>query len=354
MKRHVVRGSWPRLQLVRAFRPRLLLIGASGPGLLVHAPWLSLLLIGAIGFVPPLFAVAAPRDAQQAAVPRARYAAQPAAVPDAARLLAAAEALRRGPCRPAGAQAPLRRRAELDGVARGFAAGRTLGEALQRAGFVATQSAGLQLRGARDDAGLRRLIERQFCSQLASAELSEAGAWVQGDRAWLVLSTPPLPAASGGYNRSGLVSGTAAPDPASGRGEVLALVNAARAGPRRCGERDFGASPPLQPSATLARVAQRHAEDMARGGYFDHTAVDGSTPQQRIDRSGYAWSISGENLALGRMSAREAVDGWLASPGHCANIMDPRFTETGIALAVGRGRDRPTYWVQTFAAPKLR
>ena len=54
------------------------------------------------------------------------------------------------------------------------------------------------------------------------------------------------------------------------------------------------------------------------------------------------------------MTAREAVDGWLASPGHCANIMEPRFRETGIALAVGRASDRPTYWVQVFAAPKLR
>jgi uncharacterized protein YkwD len=34
--------------------------------------------------------------------------------------------------------------------------------------------------------------------------------------------------------------------------------------------------------------------------------------------------------------------------------MDPRFTETGIALAAGRERERPTYWVQTFAAPQLR
>jgi uncharacterized protein YkwD len=93
---------------------------------------------------------------------------------------------------------------------------------------------------------------------------------------------------------------------------------------------------------------------MARRGYFDHTGADGSSPMQRVTRAGYTWKIAGENLALGRMTAREAVDGWLASPGHCANIMDPRFTETGIALAVGRGRDRPTYWVQTFAAPKLR
>jgi uncharacterized protein YkwD len=277
------------------------------------------------------------------------------ATPDAARLLAVAGELRRGACAPRGGAAPaLRRRTTLDRAARSFGDGLPLGEALQRAGVVATQSAGVHLRGARDADALRDLLRREFCTRLASDALTEAGAWVRGGEAWLVLSSPPLPAASGGYGRPGLVSGAAAPDPARGRSEVLALVNAARAEARRCGDRAFGASPPLRVSPALEQVAQRHAEDMARRGYFDHTGADGSTPQRRIDRGGYAWSISGENLALGRMSSREAVEGWLASPGHCANIMEPRFTETGIALAAGRAPDQPTYWVQAFAAPKTR
>jgi uncharacterized protein YkwD len=150
------------------------------------------------------------------------------------------------------------------------------------------------------------------------------------------------------------VSGSAAPEPSRGAQEVLALVNAARAQPRRCGTQSFPGSPALALSAPLEDVARAHADDMARRGYFDHTGADGSSPTERVTRGGYAWQIAGENLALGRMTAREAVDGWLASPGHCANIMEPRFTETGIALAAGRERDRPTYWVQTFAAPQLR
>jgi len=270
-------------------------------------------------------------------------------------LLEAAGDLRRGRCRPESARnAPLRRRAALDRAAQSFAAGVPLGDALQQQDFVATQSAGLRVGGVRDAAELRRLVEREFCDRLASAALTEVGAWSDGARAWLVLSTPALPAASGGHNRSGLVSGADPPGPEQGRAQVLELVNAARAVPRRCGTRAFGVSPPLAASPRLAAVAQRHADDMARRGYFDHRGADGSTPQQRVSRGGYAWSISGENLALGRMTAREAVDGWLASPGHCANIMEPRFRGTGIALAVGRASDRPTYWVQVFAAPKLR
>ncbi len=207
---------------------------------------------------------------------------------------------------------------------------------------------------ARDGGALRRMLEESFCSRLASDALSEAGAWRSGSRAWLLVATPPLPAPLDGSARPDFVSGSAAPEPSRGAREVLALINVARAQPRRCGTQSFAGSPALAPSAQLERVAYAHAEDMARRGYFDHTGADGSSPPQRVTRGGYAWTVAGENLALGRMTAREAVDGWLASPGHCANIMDPRFTETGVALAAGRERDRRTYWVQSFAAPQLR
>ena len=270
-------------------------------------------------------------------------------------LIAAADELRRGRCGPASRGAPaLRRRDALDRAARAFADGLPLGQALQRAGYVATESAGLRIEGARDPAALRRVLEERFCSRLASEALGEVGAWRSGARAWLVIATAPMPAPTNGGARAGLVSGSAAPDPSRGAEEVLALVNAARAQPRRCGSQSFAGSPALAPSAPLERVARAHADDMAWRSYFDHTGADGSSPPQRVTRGGYAWKIAGENLALGRMTAREAVDGWLASPGHCANIMDPRFTETGVALATGRERDRPTYWVQTFAAPQLR
>jgi uncharacterized protein YkwD len=248
----------------------------------------------------------------------------------------------------------LRRRDALDRAARAFAEGLPLGQALQRAGYAATESAGLRIEGARDEAALRRALEERFCSRLASESLSEAGAWRSGARAWLVVATPPLPTPGSGSTQAGLVSGSAAPEPSRGAQQVLVLINAARAQPRRCGTQSFAGSPALAPSAQLEGVARAHADDMARRGYFDHTGADGSSPTHRVTRGGYAWRIAGENLALGRMTAREAVDGWLASPGHCANIMDPRFTETGVALAAGRERGRPTYWVQTFAAPQLR
>jgi len=135
------------------------------------------------------------------------------------------------------------------------------------------------------------------------------------------------------------------------RSRVVALVNAARSRPRRCGSEQFDAAPPLAISSALTDAAEAHARDMARGKFFEHRGSDGSQPRDRVDRAGYRHQLTGENIALGPESAEEAVAGWLNSPGHCANIMEPRFQDIGIGLAAGRKRGQ-IYWVQEFAAPR--
>ena len=47
-------------------------------------------------------------------------------------------------------------------------------------------------------------------------------------------------------------------------------------------------------------------------------------------RAGYESRLTGENIAYGPVSAEEVVAGWLASPGHCENIMEPRFRDIGM------------------------
>jgi uncharacterized protein YkwD len=127
-------------------------------------------------------------------------------------------------------------------------------------------------------------------------------------------------------------------------------VNEARARGGRCGTERFAPAAPLGSSAMLDEAARRHARDMARHGYFDHTARDGSAPKQRLARVGYRSRLTGENIAYGPTSAEEVVSGWLASPGHCANLLEPRFEEMGLALATGDARGA-IYWVQVLAAP---
>ena len=134
------------------------------------------------------------------------------------------------------------------------------------------------------------------------------------------------------------------------RERVVDLVNAARSKKRKCGSERFAAAPPLSVSPDLEDAAADHARDMARKKYFDHRGSDGTQPKDRVLREGYQPRISGENIALGPESAEEVVAGWLASPGHCANIMDSRFQHIGVGVATGRGRGQ-TYWVQTFGAP---
>ena len=92
---------------------------------------------------------------------------------------------------------------------------------------------------------------------------------------------------------------------------------------------------------------------MARENFFDHRGSDGSQPRDRVLGAGYQSRLTGENIALGPESAEEVVAGWLASPGHCANIMESRFQNIGVGLATGQGRGK-IYWVQTFAAPRAR
>ena len=113
----------------------------------------------------------------------------------------------------------------------------------------------------------------------------------------------------------------------------------------------YTAAPPLIASRELSEAAANHARDMARKNYFDHRGADGSQPKDRVLRAGYQPRLTGENIALGPESAEEVVAGWLASPGHCANIMDSRFQNIGVGLATGRGRGK-IYWVQTFGAPR--
>jgi len=130
---------------------------------------------------------------------------------------------------------------------------------------------------------------------------------------------------------------------------VVELVNAARSRSRQCGSERYAPAPPLKASRELSEAATRHARDMAKKKFFDHTGSDGSVPKDRVLRAGYRSRLTGENIALGPESAEEVVAGWLASPGHCENIMDPRFQDIGVGIATGRGRGQ-IYWVQTFGA----
>jgi hypothetical protein len=111
----------------------------------------------------------------------------------------------------------------------------------------------------------------------------------------------------------------------------------------------------LTVSELLTQAAQAKANDMAERGYFSHTSPDGSQPWKWIQDAGYEYASAGENLAVNFSDSEKVENAWMDSPGHRANILNAKFTEIGIATAVGeyKGR-RTTFVVQMFGTPRTK
>jgi uncharacterized protein YkwD len=120
---------------------------------------------------------------------------------------------------------------------------------------------------------------------------------------------------------------------ANARSATLCLINAARA---RHGLARLGTT------GALARAASEHSRDMAVHDFFSHDSPGGSTPKQRIAGAGYfdgasSWAI-GETIAWGSggmASPSSIVRSWLRSPGHRAILLDGRYDDAGIGIALG-------------------
>jgi uncharacterized protein YkwD len=236
----------------------------------------------------------------------------------------------------AGTRSPLQVNARLNAAAAQWAHGSPLQSAIARSGYREDQSAGLHVAG--DSQALRMALSRRLCGSLTDAAFGDTGILQRGADIWIVLAAPfAAPAAAS--------AGDIAED-------VLRLVNAVRARPQTCGHTPFAPAAPLRLNALLTRAAQAHADDMLRFDYFEHTGHDGSTPAQRVTATGYTYRMVGENLASGPETAQEAVHGWLASPGHCQNLMEPHFSELGVAFAASRSGQPRIFWVQEFAEPR--
>ena len=212
---------------------------------------------------------------------------------------------------------------------------RELGAALRASGYPAAAATTIQVSGAEDAAVAFRLVVGRYCLELLDPRYSQIGVARSAGNAWRInLARPLLPASLGDWRRAGR--------------RILALVNEARARPRQCGAQRFAPAPPLAWNEALGAAALVHSRDMAEGDYFSHDDAEGRTVGRRAAAAGYRWQIVGENIAAGTGDPADVVAGWLASPGHCANIMTPEFAEMGAAYAVRNGSVRGVWWTQTF------
>lgn len=128
---------------------------------------------------------------------------------------------------------------------------------------------------------------------------------------------------------------------------MLCLINFARL---RAGRN------PLKASPVLSLAASFKARDIVKCREFTHTAC-GKDAHAVANEAGYPPVSWGENLYMGpgaRGAPRPAMDGWLNSPHHRENLLDPVWTEQGIAVREAKHfqyGSNSAVWASEFGAP---
>ncbi len=216
--------------------------------------------------------------------------------------------------------------------------GAQLQQALQASGYRPSKLQAISVSGPGNAQSAMQALKQRYCEPLRSHEYAEIGVSRDGNTWQVLLAKPLLSPDLGDWQQVGQ--------------EILQRVNDVRAKPRTCGKESFGKAPALSWNAELGKAALAHSEDMADKDYFSHQGRDGSQVSDRASRAGYSWQRIGENIAAGQGSAEQVMAGWLASPGHCKNIMNPDFTEMGAAYATNPQSAATSYWTQVFGTPR--
>ncbi|MFC6663656.1 CAP domain-containing protein [Deinococcus multiflagellatus] len=182
--------------------------------------------------------------------------------------------------------------------------------------FQVTQSlAGTQTFTLAADATLKRLSDGQTRDYRGTLKLTVTGGGVQ------------YPLYQDVLNRA----------PTADEREVVRLINEARVAGVGCP----GSVTPIGPGKALvwndvlAQAARQHAADMVRRNYFSHDTPEGLTVSTISVLLGAAIrGGGGDNLgSTGNTSPREVVNGWLSSPGHCYQMMNPDRSYAGVGHA---------------------
>ncbi len=109
--------------------------------------------------------------------------------------------------------------------------------------------------------------------------------------------------------------------------------------------------PELTENQTLAAVARDYSRRMLRKEFFSHTGPSGSTVADRIQAAGLTFRRVGENLAMTANVDRPAeglTADWMESPPHRKNILEGKYTQTGVG--VWKEKDH-YYFTQIFLRP---
>ena len=147
-------------------------------------------------------------------------------------------------------RAPLQNSLKLQKAAARLAGGAALHDALNGAGYTASQSSALHFSGAASDSQIAGTLTANYCRTLTDPSLREIGAERRGRDVWMVLAAP--------------VSLPTAADAVPSADASWTLVNAARAAGRRCGAKYFAPAAPLGarrgPDPRGSRAFARHGK----------------------------------------------------------------------------------------------
>lgn len=114
----------------------------------------------------------------------------------------------------------------------------------------------------------------------------------------------------------------------------------------------------LNLNGQLDAAAQAKADDMATRDYWSHYTPEGNPPWIFVNAQGYAYQKLGENLATGFSDEQSTINGWMASPPHRENLLDPTFSDVGFGYAnnpdyTAAGGGPQTIVVAFYGKPKV-
>ncbi len=128
--------------------------------------------------------------------------------------------------------------------------------------------------------------------------------------------------------------------------EIVRLVNASRTALNL---------PALKINPTLVDVANNKGSDIFTRQYFAHVSPENKTPWDFLRSKNYVYTLAGENLAMDYPTASEAHTGFMNSPTHRANILNPLYTEVGVAVIQGTFNGQSSILVvEYFGRPKVK
>ena len=93
---------------------------------------------------------------------------------------------------------------------------------------------------------------------------------------------------------------------------------------------------------------------MACNDFFSHYGSDGSSPFDRMAWSGFSYTAAAENIYAGGgsyNSPQQAFNGWMNSPGHRTNMLNPTYTHIGVGYIFSSGSTYGGYYTANFARP---